>query len=262
MKVLWLGMDDTLGCTWHWHELRLYLRDHYDVDLAGPGYSWEYGIGQVLASSIGMDDYDVVVLDDCNAMGYVPIAWDIRPKAKLAWREHDWHNKQRQQIAAALKPDKILGCYKRRAVREWSDPFGSDPNWSYVPHAVNTERFNPGPDPRKYKYGMYGMVANCYPGRAAARQELRGRKDSWLPVHGGYWMDGRGSNKQTYYNDKLADALRDVTALWVSPGQGGGMLLKYFEGAASGCLLVGVRPEGFILPELGFVDLGDELLCL
>ncbi len=242
MKILWLGMNDENACVLHWHDLRCHLRDEHGVTLAGPGYSWD--VGEKHSISEFGSDWDWIVLDDCNASGYVPLRWNVQPKCKVAWREHDWHNRFRQEAGHKIKPSVILSCYQRSL--PVNDPFRDDPRRVFVPHAVSTNRFHPGNgQERHWKVGLYGTTASGYDERKTAKRGLRGAPDAWLPVHGGYWRDGRGSGPVTRYNDALAEDLRRVKCLWVSSGKWNGLVLKYFEGAASGCLLFGVKPEGW-----------------
>jgi len=244
-RILWLGMDDSKGCVLHWHDLRCRLRDEHGVTLAGPGYSWEFG--QKHAISEFGDDWDWIVLDDCNAMGYVPIMWDVRPKCPIAWREHDWHNVRRQQNAAIFMPDLVLSCYEREM--PITDIFRDHPNRHFVPHPVSTKRFNPGNgQERTWDAGLYGTLGAGYEDRRVARASIVSLGErAWLPVHGGYWRDDRGSGEKTRYNDELARDLRRVKCLWVNGGKWNGIVMKYFEGAASGCLLVGTKPDGWDL---------------
>ena len=87
MRVLWLGMNDEAGCVHHWHKLRLHLEKEHGVELAGPGYSWPAGTGtRLLSNVIRSKAPDVIVLDDFNAMGYVPVVLDRRPDCKIVWR--------------------------------------------------------------------------------------------------------------------------------------------------------------------------------
>ena len=238
MKVLWLGMNDETGCVWHWHELRLCLKEQHGVILKGPGYSYPDN-PRIPLSSLLDGDEDWIVLDDCNAMGYVNIVPDVRPNAKVAWREHDWHNKRRQANAEQWHYDLVMGCYRRDG---WYPK-----HFKLVPHAINTERFHPGNGQlRPWQIGMYGKTCkHAYPERIEARQAIKKCSDSWLPTHGGYWRDGRGSGPITRYNDQLAHDLRHVACLYVSGGRWNGMVLKYLEGAASGCLLMGNVPCGW-----------------
>ena len=258
MRVFWFGMDDGGACVLHWHELRQHLAEHHGVELFGPGYSWAPGQKHVLLSQIlarhGTPDW--IVLDDANARGYVPMAWDVAPKCRIAWREHDWHNGHRIQVAMKIKPDLILGTTERvlgENPPKHGDPMRKHSGWRLVPHPVNTERFHlPGKKEeidRLFRLGFYGMVNKAYPARLAAMPVIRARQierqDVWMPPHGGYWRDGRGSSAKTRYNDELAEELRHVSCLWVSGGQGKEAVLKYFEGGASGCFLIGEKPAGW-----------------
>lgn len=243
MKILWLGIDDTGGCVLHWHKLRLRLKQEYGVTLAGPGYSWPFGENRPL-SEIARGSWDWIVLDDCNAKGYVPVRWDIQPDAKIAWREHDWHNRRRQEVAHRIKPDIVLGCYERPL---GLDPIRSLPGWRLIPQAVDTEWFHANGQARRYAVGLYGQRAKCYPARCAAWRVMGKREDAWRPTHGGYWHSGKKHNDgiSTFYNENLATALQEVKTLWVDGGKWAGCVLKFFEGAASGCLLVGEEPHGW-----------------
>jgi len=187
------------------------------------------------------------VVDDCNAMGYPGINWDIDfSKYRTAWREHDWHNGSRRAVADKIKPDLILGCVDR-ATGVSPDPYQQSDRWHLVPHPVNTARFHPGNgQERPFSAGLYGMTGQCYQSRTSARRVLCKHGGGWVPQHGGYWRDGRGSKPNlTYYNDELAAALRKVMALWVDGSDYNVLLSKYFEGAASGCVLLGERPYGW-----------------
>jgi hypothetical protein len=241
MRVLWLGINDDPGCVLHFHELRCELRDAHGVTLAGPGYSWPYGESRCLSDLAGNEGFDWIVLDDTNALGYVRVNWDFRPAAKVAWREGDWHNGYRKETAVAIRPDAILSCVDRPSSPQ--DEFRDHPGRTLVPMAVNTKRFHPRCGPRRYAVGLFGKVGKAYASRTAARCALSPRGDAWLPTHGGYWRDGRGSAPgATFYNDELADALRDCAMVWVDGSDYGVFLNKYNEAAACGCLLVGEVP--------------------
>ncbi len=239
MRVTWIGMNDENGCVLNWHELRVCLQEQHGVTLKGPGYSYSDNRRAPLSHLVEGDE-DWIVIDDCNAMGYPALDLDVRPDCKVAWREHDWHNKSRIAVADFLKPDLILGCVDRP---EW-DKYRSHPGWRLCPHPINTQRFHPGNGQmRPYPVGLYGKVGRCYEKRSAARRHLSECGDAWLPVHGGYWRDGRGSlSGRTFYNDELAEALRHVACLWVDGSDWKVFLQKYTEGAASGCLLLGEVP--------------------
>ena len=228
MKVLWLGMNDEGGCVLHWHKLRLEL-EKLGVTLVGPGYFWP-GEGHISLSHIlshtGMPDW--IVLDDCNAKGYVPIVWDVMPPCLVAWREHDFHNRHRQSAGHRIDPDLILGCYKRGKQCK-SDPFRDHPEWTFVPHAVDTDLFRPQRD-KKWELGLYGACNNDqYVLRRDAKKALAGR--GWVGQHTGYWHDGteRSDGIKSFYNDHLADVLGQVKAVWVDGGWLDGIVLKYFE---------------------------------
>ena len=239
MRVIWLGIDDTGGCVLHWHELRLELAKH-GVELMGPGYSWEgkKTLSELLRE-VGTPDW--IVLDDCNAKGYVPIKWDCEPDCKVAVREHDWWNRHRFGLHERIAPDLTMGCYDRPMDTQGR----SRPGWTLVPHAVNTERFCPNGEERQYAIGFYGKHGKMYEHRTRARREIMKRKDAWVGTHGGYWHDGTEHNDgvHTFYNDNLAAKLRQCKMLWVdSPDNFGACVLKYLEAAASGCVLIGEVP--------------------
>jgi len=244
MRVLWMGLNDEGGCVLHWHKLRLHLRDEYGVELCGPGYSWESGprILSDILQEVGKIDW--LVLDDANAKGYLPVKIDCAPDAKVAWREHDWHNRNRQAVASAMKPDLIFGCVDRPLNGEAIDEWRGSPNWHYVPHPVDTELFHPNGE-RDIDVALYGSTAKVYPNRQRAKQILRERGgNAWLPVHGGYWKNGVEHNDgiRTFYNENLAKMLARVKCCFVSGGHWKGCVLKYFEAAASGCLMFGIPP--------------------
>jgi len=260
MRVLWLGINDEHGCVLHWHDLRCRLRDEHGVTLAGPGYSWDMGTGpRYVSQLVEKANPDWVVLDDCNALGYVPLIWDQAPKCRVAWREHDWHNRFRQEAGVKIKPDLILSCYERSL--PVNDRFRDDPHRVFMPHAVSTHRFHPGNGQvRTFDVGIYGTTSAGYEERREAKKAIRTMRNSWCPVHGGYWKDGRGSGPVTRYNDELAADLRRLKCMWVSSGKWNGVVLKYFEGAASGCMLFGVRPDGWerCFPEEAMVECPPE----
>lgn len=240
MRVLWLGMDDENGCVLHFRDLREEL-ERLGVKLVGPGYTWAYGekpaplISDILVRA---GPVDWVVYDDCNARGHIAINWDVRPDL-LAIREHDWWPGHAKTLRERLKPDLIMGCYLRPDLPT---------NFVHVPQAVNTSRFYANGRSRDYAVGFYGATGKCYPKRGEARQIIAARDDSWIGKHTGYWHDGdtRSDGKTSFYNGDLARALRDVKCLWVdAPEQYQNCVLKFFEGAASGCLLIGTKPYGW-----------------
>jgi len=239
MNILWLGINDEGGCTLHWHKMREALARDHDVTLAGPGYTYGDGakkISQIL-SGFPCREWDWIVMDDCNAKGYVPVSFDVKP-CKVAWREHDYWNRHRHGLARVS--DLILGCYP-------SSPFADSEKWVHIPHAVDTETFFSGNGSRKHPIGMYGKCGTCYDNRTAAKKMIRTIPGAWLGHHGGYWKNGAKPNdgKKYFYNEKLAAALREVGALWVdSPDNKQALVLKYFEGAACGCVLLGEVPAG------------------
>ena len=257
MKVVWLGMNDEGGCVLGWHELREHLRDEYGVILVGPGYGTNVLMDlQAIADSFRPD---WIVLDDCNAKGYVPLQIPSRPKnVRIAWREHDWHNGYRKQTAYKLQPDLIMGCVERRKVEVDKDPFRHHKAWVLVPHPINTRRFTYGVGERDYGVGLYGKTGACYGDRTKAKRVIAERGSGWLPLHGGYWHNGKPHNDgiRTFYNDKLAKALRNVKCLWVDGSDYNVFLAKYLEGAASGCLLIGKKPFAWTsyFPEDGMVE--------
>ena len=250
MRVLWMGMNDEGGCVLHWHRLREHLRDEYGVELCGPGYSWDTGpriLSDILREA---GKIDWLVLDDANAKGYLPVKVDCVPDAKFAWREHDWHNRRRQAVATVMKPDLIFGCADRPS---GEDPFRESPNWHYVPHPVDMDTFHPN-GTRDIDVALYGSTAKVYPNRQRAKRVLMERKargeSVWLPVHGGYWKNGHEHNDgiTTFYNENLAKMLARVKCCFVSGGHWKGCVLKYFEAAASGCLMVGIPPHPSTIP--------------
>ena len=241
MRVLWIGMDDENGCVLHFRDLREHLQEAYGVKLVGPGYTYPYGqkpgplISDLLVQA---GPVDWVVFDDCNARGHIGVNWDVRPE-RLAIREHDWWPGFAKEWRRRLKPDLIMGCYLRPELPE---------NFVHVPQAVNTERFRSNGMAREFGVGFYGMTGKAYPKRGAARAVIAKRDDAWIGQHTGYWHDGatRSDGVKSFYNDHLADALRKVKCLWVdSPERYQNCVMKFFEGAASGCLLIGQRPYGW-----------------
>lgn len=260
MRVLWFGINDEGGCVLSFHELRCELRDRHGVELAGPGYSWEIGTGTRKLSEILEGEYDWIVLDDSNAKGYVPIIPDVHPSARIAWRENDWHNRRRWQAASRWEPEIIFGLLDRAPGQ---DPWREHPGWKWLPHAVTTSRFHPGNgQERIFNAGFYGRTGAAYRTRTEARRRLSGRDDVWIGQHGGYWKDGKqhDNGTTTFYNDNLADRLRLVKCLYVAPGNMGSCVMKYFEGAACGCLLFGEIPYGWdaIFPSASIVRCSPE----
>lgn len=247
---MWLGINDENGCVQHFHELRLELKNKHGVELVGPGYSWPMMEGRFNLSVI-IDAYgkpDWIVLDDSNALGYVPLRIAGHPSGvKVAWRENDFHNKYRQATGNVIDPDLIMAILDRPKKGFWgSDPFRTHPGWELVPHAVNTKRFCPNGNDRPWNIILYGKTGPCYRVRSEAKQVLRGRKDAVLPTHGGYWRDGRGSIPgKTYYNDELAALLAQCKMAWVDGSDYKAAVMKYFECAAAGCLMVGQKPYGW-----------------
>jgi len=243
MRVIWLGIEDTGGCVLHWNDLRAHLADNHDVELHGPDYTWPLGQRpgpslSALLLEVGTPDW--IVFDDCNAKGYVNIRWDCQPDCKVAVREHDWWNSHRGKLHGRINPDLVMGCYDRGLGEYRRDV----PGWRLVPHAVNTRRFSPNGSSRPYAIGFFGKHGKMYEGRTEARREIRKRSDAWIGQHGGYWhVKENNDGVHTFYNEKLAEQLAQCKTLWVdSPDNKGSCVLKYFEGAASGCLLVGERP--------------------
>jgi len=184
-------------------------------------------------------------VDDCNALGYVPLRWDVVPDCKVAWREHDFWNRHRRSYGERINPDLILSCYA-------SSPFRSSYKFRHVPHAVDTSVFHAGNgQDRPYRIGFYGKHGGMYRHRTEARRVIRQIEGAWVGTHGGYWKNGRPHNDgvHTFYNGTLADALRKVRVLWVdSPDRFNAGVLKYFEGGACGCILIGEKPSGSEFP--------------
>ncbi len=256
MRVIWLGIEDVGGCVLHWNDLRRRLHHTHGVELHGPDYSWPLGqpgprLSELLEKT-GTPDW--LVLDDCNAKGYVNMKWDCTPDCKVAVREHDWWNRHRGRLHDRIKPDLVMGCYDRPL-----DVYRRDvPGWTLVPHPVNTRRFAPNGSERPYPVGYYGKHGKMYGHRTVARRAIRDRGDAWIGQHGGYWhVKENNDGVHTFYNEKLAEKLAQCKSLWVdSPDNKHACVLKYFEGAASGCLLIGQMPfnreayfpDGTIIP--------------
>ena len=258
MLVVWIGMNDSTSCVLNFHELRCELRDRHGVMLIGDGYSWPAFRGSQTPLSVVLNQLppaDWVVFDDRNGMGYPRIRVDERPPCKVGWVENDYHNKKRVGLAKMLEPDVVFNAVLRPASD--GDDFRND---VLCPFPVNVERFKPGPE-TYYDIALYGQTSGPYKIRRAAKKVLRERMARqgkvFLPTHGGYWRDDRGSySGKTYYNDELAAELRTCKFLWVDGSDWGVFLQKYNEGIASGCVLLGEIPfgweeyysSGFIIP--------------
>ena len=270
MSVLWIGMNDENACTRNWHGLRLALRD-LGATVVGPGYTWPDG-GVVKMSDILREhgEHDWVVYDDANALGYAGIILDVRPSGKTAWREHDWWNRNRQEAMRRWNPDRILSTYDRPVggtlPHGEPDTGRSHPDWNFVPHAVDCSRFHPNGPYRDYALGFYGKHGAQYRVRTLARSfiaaRMAARGDVWIGTHGGYWHDGvtHDDGRRTFYNDNLANALRRVRMLWVDGLDYQAPVLKFFEGAASGCVLIGRAPYAWerLFPEDILIDCGPQ----
>ncbi|MCP4493369.1 MAG: glycosyltransferase family 1 protein [Gammaproteobacteria bacterium] len=247
MRVLWFGINDTNACVLYSHDLRLHLQKHHGVELIGPGYTWPMDIMPPKMTDVieaeGKPDW--IVWDECNGTGFVPMNIDLRPQGvRIAVREGDWHNTYRREVIDKLDPDVIFGAVDRKPpAKRAVDPYLFHEGFTLMPWAVNTDRFYPGEDIRSYAMVLYGQTGACYADRTKARAVLSSRKDVILPTHGGYWSDGRGSLEGvTFYNDELAALLRKCRMAWVDGSDFNVALMKYYEVAASGTLMVGKKP--------------------
>lgn len=245
MKVVWLGLDDTGGCVLHWQDLRHHLRDHHGVTLLDAAKSW------LISEIEDLHHPDWIVVDECNANGYVNIRFDRARKCRLAVREHDWWNRRRRNVWYPQEPELVLACYSRplNYIPGYRDSLRERPGWKYVPHVINTKRFHAYTEHRPYIVGFYGKHGTMYDHRTRAREQILALKRIGIPVwvgkHSGYWHNGPGTNDGVdyCYNDELADKLRQCQMVWVdSPDRFGACVLKYLEAAACGCLIFGEAP--------------------